>query len=200
MAGHVKVKQSCGIRKRLHHLDCTQKKEWRQYYRRKQTWCWQDKTEQKYSNRKSNRCLGREKQKKYRHLQGFGAGAARSRGIWLEPEPSLWPASGFGSGSSLTFSLIINANCMEHNCMENNLYFLTIQKMCKKIPVCPPSRAGAGSRKKIPGAGAAPKQAGSETLVTSLTLPVILCEPWSMLILVTWRSELSLRALTSSGS
>ena len=37
--------------------------------------------------------------------------------------------------------------------------------MCKKIPVCPPSRAGAGSRKKIPGAGAAPKQAGSEILV-----------------------------------
>ena len=29
--------------------------------------------------------------------QGFGAGAARSRGIWLEPEPSLWP----GSGSTL---------------------------------------------------------------------------------------------------
>ena len=24
--------------------------------------------------------------------QGFGAGAARSQGIWLEPEPSLWPA------------------------------------------------------------------------------------------------------------
>ena len=29
--------------------------------------------------------------------QGFGARAARSRGIWLEPEPSLWP----GSGSTL---------------------------------------------------------------------------------------------------
>ena len=29
--------------------------------------------------------------------QGFGAGAARSRGIWLEPEPSLWPGSGSGS-------------------------------------------------------------------------------------------------------
>ena len=31
--------------------------------------------------------------------QGFGAGAAWSRGIWLEkePEPSLWP----GSGSTL---------------------------------------------------------------------------------------------------
>ena len=25
----------------------------------------------------------------------FGAGAARSRGIWLEPEPSLWPGSGY---------------------------------------------------------------------------------------------------------
>ena len=30
-------------------------------------------------------------------VYGFGAGAARSRGIWLEPEPSLWP----GSGSTL---------------------------------------------------------------------------------------------------
>ena len=29
--------------------------------------------------------------------QGFGAGAARSQGIWLEPEQSLWP----GSGSTL---------------------------------------------------------------------------------------------------
>ena len=26
--------------------------------------------------------------------QGFGAGATRSRGIWLELEPSLWPSSG----------------------------------------------------------------------------------------------------------
>ena len=26
--------------------------------------------------------------------QGFGAGAARRRGIWLELEPSLWPSSG----------------------------------------------------------------------------------------------------------
>ena len=26
-------------------------------------------------------------------LQGFWAGAARSWGIWLEPEPSLWPSS-----------------------------------------------------------------------------------------------------------
>ena len=29
--------------------------------------------------------------------QGFGAGATRSRDIWLELEPSLWP----GSGSTL---------------------------------------------------------------------------------------------------
>ena len=35
---------------------------------------------------------------------------SRSRGIWLEPELSLWPGS--GSGSSLNFSLIIHANCM----------------------------------------------------------------------------------------
>ena len=48
-----------------------------------------------------------------RQLQGFGAGAARSWGIWLEPELSLWPGS--GSGSSLNFSLIIHANCMVHN-------------------------------------------------------------------------------------
>ena len=41
---------------------------------------------------------------------GFGAGTARSRGIWLEPEPSLWRGS--DSGSSLNFSLIIHANCM----------------------------------------------------------------------------------------
>ena len=33
--------------------------------------------------------------------QGFGVGAARSRGIWLEPEPLLWPYS----GSSFNFSL-----------------------------------------------------------------------------------------------
>ena len=31
-----------------------------------------------------------------------------------------------------------------------------------------PSGAGAGSRKKIPGAGAAPKKAGSETLVDAV--------------------------------
>ena len=36
--------------------------------------------------------------------QGFGAGAARSRGIWLEPEPSLWP------GSTLIICLIIHEN------------------------------------------------------------------------------------------
>ena len=43
--------------------------------------------------------------------QGLGAGAARSRGIWLEPEPSLWP----GSGSTLNICLIIHENCMELN-------------------------------------------------------------------------------------
>ena len=43
--------------------------------------------------------------------QGFGAGAARSQGIWLEPEPSLRP----GSGSTLNFCLIIHANYMELN-------------------------------------------------------------------------------------
>ena len=45
--------------------------------------------------------------------QGFGAGAARSRCIWLkpEPEPSLWP----GSGTSFNFSFIIHANFVEHN-------------------------------------------------------------------------------------
>ena len=38
--------------------------------------------------------------------QGFGAGtgAALSRGIWLEPEPSLWP------GSALNICLIIHAH------------------------------------------------------------------------------------------
>ena len=43
--------------------------------------------------------------------QGFGAGAARSRGIWLEPEPepTLWP----GSGSTLNICIIIYANYME---------------------------------------------------------------------------------------
>ena len=41
--------------------------------------------------------------------QGFGAGAAQSRGIWLEPEPSLWP----GSGSTLNICLIIHSNYME---------------------------------------------------------------------------------------
>ena len=43
--------------------------------------------------------------------QGFGAGAARSRGIWLEPEPSLWP----GSSSTLKICLIIHENYMELN-------------------------------------------------------------------------------------
>ena len=32
---------------------------------------------------------------------GYGAGAARIRGIWLEPEMSLWP------GSSFNFSVLI---------------------------------------------------------------------------------------------
>ena len=35
----------------------------------------------------------------------------QSRGIWLEPEPSLWP----GSGSTLKICLIIQANYMELN-------------------------------------------------------------------------------------
>ena len=34
---------------------------------------------------------------------------SRSRGIWLEPEPSLWP----GSSSTLNTCLIIHANYME---------------------------------------------------------------------------------------
>ena len=43
---------------------------------------------------------------KYITAQGFGAGAARSRGIWLEPEPSLWAGSGsrkklLGPGAAL---------------------------------------------------------------------------------------------------
>ena len=43
--------------------------------------------------------------------QGFGAGAgaARSRCIWLKPEQSLWPGSGF----NLNISLTIQANYME---------------------------------------------------------------------------------------
>ena len=57
------------------------------------------------SERADSRCAD------YCPHQGFAAGAARRRGIWLEPEPSLWP----GSGSSLNFSLIIHANCMVHN-------------------------------------------------------------------------------------
>ena len=43
--------------------------------------------------------------------KGFEAGAARSRGIWLEPEPSLWP----GSGSTLNICLIIHKNYMALN-------------------------------------------------------------------------------------
>ena len=45
----------------------------------------------------------------YSNEQGFGAGAPRSRGIWLEPEPSLWP------GSTLNICLIIHENYMELN-------------------------------------------------------------------------------------
>ena len=41
--------------------------------------------------------------------QGFGAGAAQSRGIWLELEPSLWA----GSGSTFNICLIIHANSMK---------------------------------------------------------------------------------------
>ena len=48
--------------------------------------------------------------KKLSAKQGFGAGATRSRGIWLEPEPELWLLP--GSGSSLTFLCIIHANCI----------------------------------------------------------------------------------------
>ena len=42
-------------------------------------------------------------------MQGFGAGAALSRGIWLEPEPSHWP----GFGLTLNICFIIDANYME---------------------------------------------------------------------------------------
>ena len=52
--------------------------------------------------------------------QGFGAGAAQSRGIW--PEPSLWPGS--GSGSSLQFSFIIHVNCMVRNLFFSGGYKL----------------------------------------------------------------------------
>ena len=51
----------------------------------------------------------------HKSQQGFGAGAARSRGIWLEPEPSLWPGSSSGSGSTLIICLIIHENYMELN-------------------------------------------------------------------------------------
>ena len=44
-------------------------------------------------------------------IQGFGAGAAWSRGIWLEPELSLWP----GSSSTLNICLIIHENYMKLN-------------------------------------------------------------------------------------
>ena len=89
--------------------------------------------------------------------QGFGAGAARSRGIWLEPEPSLWPGS--GSGSSLNFSSIIHANCVIQNLfsrVENKLVTIytvytptriTSLKKCLKSMF---SGAGAGSRNKFP--------------------------------------------------
>ena len=42
-------------------------------------------------------------------MQGFGAGAARSLGILLEPEPSRW------SGSTLKICSIIHENYMELN-------------------------------------------------------------------------------------
>ena len=42
------------------------------------------------------------------YIQGFGA---RAGGIWLEPEPSIWP----GSGSTLNICLIVHANYMELN-------------------------------------------------------------------------------------
>ena len=48
---------------------------------------------------------------------GYLAGAGvfgRSRGIWLEPEPSLW----LGTGSIFNFSLIIHAHCII--CRVNN--------------------------------------------------------------------------------
>ena len=50
-----------------------------------------------------------------RSRQGFGAGVARDRSIWLEPEsePSLW--AGSDSGSSFNFSFTIHANCKVHN-------------------------------------------------------------------------------------
>ena len=41
---------------------------------------------------------------------------SRSRGIWLEPEPSFWP----GSGSSFNFNLKINANCV--NCTVHSSF------------------------------------------------------------------------------
>ena len=59
--------------------------------------------------------------------QGFGAGATRSQGIWLEPKPSLWP----GSGSTLNICLIIHDNYMELNinwCLFNSKH--------KILPAC----------------------------------------------------------------
>ena len=41
----------------------------------------------------------------------FAGFRSQSRGIWLEPEPSLWP----GSGSTLIICLIIHENYMELN-------------------------------------------------------------------------------------
>ena len=45
------------------------------------------------------------------HLPKKAGFRSRSRGIWLEPEPSLWP----GSGSTLNICLIIHENYMELN-------------------------------------------------------------------------------------
>ena len=55
-------------------------------------------------------------------LPGF-----RSWGIWLEPEPSLWP----GFGSTLNICLIIHVNYM-----ELNLIWFLFQSKHKLWPIC----------------------------------------------------------------
>ena len=61
-----------------------------------------------------------------RNLQGFGAGAAQSRGIWLKPEPSLCsllPGAGAGSGLKIPGAVLKQAG--------SETLYVKMCKMCK---------------------------------------------------------------------
>ena len=114
----------------------------------------------------------------------FSTAGFRSRSIWVEPKPSLWVGS--GSGSSCNFSYIIHANCMVQSFdifSREKSKLVTIYIICTSVPICcrhivntiKKKNYVLKSKEKNPGAGAASKQDGYETLLHRSVTHELVC-------------------------